>query len=222
MTEQQNAFWEAIEVFEKEGLLNYVMLIGSWAEYIYQGFLFSEFIPNLKTRDIDFFYVNLRKPKERSIHIANSLLEKGFVYSENSLTGVGKFLKDGLIELEFLTLALGKGNPVNEIPSLKIKAEALRELALLNKYPLQLNCRGYIITVPEPEAYVMQKILVNPMRSEGKKAKDIQAVANLTKYIDKSRLSHVFECLSTKEQHIVNAVRKQHFLGFRNLAKICG
>jgi len=29
VTEQQTAFWEAIYVFDKEGLLPYVMLIGS-------------------------------------------------------------------------------------------------------------------------------------------------------------------------------------------------
>jgi hypothetical protein len=43
MAEQQAAFWDVIEVFEKEGLLSYVMLIRSWAEYIYQHHLISGF-----------------------------------------------------------------------------------------------------------------------------------------------------------------------------------
>ena len=53
MTEQQTAFWEAIDVFDKEGLLPYVMLIGSWAEYIYQYHFKSDFKANLRTRDVE-------------------------------------------------------------------------------------------------------------------------------------------------------------------------
>jgi len=34
--EQEKEFWNIIEAFKAEGLLPYVMLIGSWAEYIYQ------------------------------------------------------------------------------------------------------------------------------------------------------------------------------------------
>jgi len=40
MTEQQTAFWDTIKVFE-EGLLPYVMVIGLWAEYIYQHYYIS-------------------------------------------------------------------------------------------------------------------------------------------------------------------------------------
>ena len=31
---QENAFWETIKIFEDEGLLPYIMIVGSWAEYI--------------------------------------------------------------------------------------------------------------------------------------------------------------------------------------------
>lgn len=33
---QENIFWETIEVFDKQGLLPYIMIIGSWSEYIYK------------------------------------------------------------------------------------------------------------------------------------------------------------------------------------------
>jgi len=80
LKEQENAFWEAIDAFDKEGLLPYVMLIGSWAEYIYQFYFKSGFVPNLKTRDVDFLYLNLRRRKN-DINITSALLEKGFVYA---------------------------------------------------------------------------------------------------------------------------------------------
>jgi hypothetical protein len=77
--EQQAAFWDAIEVFEREGLLPYVMLIGSWAEYAYQFHFKSGFRPNLRTRDIDFLYINLNRPK-KDIKLSNGLKEKGIVF----------------------------------------------------------------------------------------------------------------------------------------------
>ena len=36
MTEQQKEFWGILEIFKNENLLPYVMLIGSWAEFIYE------------------------------------------------------------------------------------------------------------------------------------------------------------------------------------------
>jgi len=77
MAEQQAAFWDIIEVFEKEGLLSYVMLTGSWAEYIYQHNLISGFKANLRTRDIDIFYPNLNRPQNRDINIMSSMKAKG-------------------------------------------------------------------------------------------------------------------------------------------------
>ena len=60
--EQQAAFWQTIKVFDDIGLLPYVMIIGSWAEYFYPMLFDTDFIPNLKTRDIDFFYKNINLP----------------------------------------------------------------------------------------------------------------------------------------------------------------
>ena len=59
MIDQQSAFWDIIEVFNCEGLLPHVMIIGSWAEFLYQHHMDSGFAANLKTRDVDFLYYNL-------------------------------------------------------------------------------------------------------------------------------------------------------------------
>jgi hypothetical protein len=56
---------------------------------------------------------------------------------------------------------------------------------MLADYPLELGCNNYVITVPEPEAYVLQKLLTNPVRMpQGKKEKDIQAVRGLLKHLN--------------------------------------
>lgn len=214
MTEQEIAFWETVVVFEKEGLLPYVMLIGSWAEYIYENFLYTEFKANLKTRDVDYFYRNLRKPLNQRINISDSLKEKGFIYTENRLDGVGKFIKEDLLELEFLTRVLGQGQPINEIPSLKIKAVGMREVNMLAEYPLAIDCNGYNITVPEPEAYMIHKLIINSKRTPEKMEKDIRAMRELIRFADKERLREISLKMSRKEQALIEKTKSVHFIEF--------
>jgi len=213
MTEQQAAFWDSIEVFDKEGLLPFVMLIGSWAEYIYQFYFKSDFMSNLKTRDVDFLFRNLNIPK-RKIELSKALEEKGFVYREDYLTGVGKFSKENFLEIEFITRVLGKGERAYEkIPSIGVKAEGLRAVNILADYPLTFKCRGYDIVVPEPEAYVMQKLIINTTRNpEDKKEKDIQAIRQLLKHINKNRVHEIYSRLTKAQKQTVDTVSKAHFI----------
>ena len=213
MNEQQSAFWDIIEVFNKEGLLPYVMLIGSWAEYIYQYYFQSDFRPNLRTRDVDYLYINLKKPQESMVGLFDKMREKEFIYVEDALSGIGKFVKEDLLELEFITRVFGKGQSTNMIPSLNIKAEGLREVNMLADYPLTLECNEYMITVPEPEAYILQKLFANPTRKpEFKKEKDIQAIRELLPHINKSRIRQLLDNLSRKEQQTINTVCTKYFI----------
>ena len=214
MTEQQMAFWDTISAFHDEGLLPHVMLIGSWAEYIYQHHL-ADFQANLRTRDVDFLYPNLYRPKNQRIEIVKSLENKGFMYMVDRLSGVGKFIKEDYLVLEFITLALGKGEPVNTIPSLNIKAEGMREVNMLAQFPVDIECNGFVITVPEPEAYILQKLSAYPTRKpEYKKEKDIQAVRELLQHIDLDRLKQILSTITKKAQKNVSAVQAEHFIEF--------
>ena len=76
---QELVFWEIIDVFNKQGLLPHVMLVGSWAEYIYERSYLEGFTANLRTRDVDFLYRNIRRPAGR-IDISQALKDKGFIY----------------------------------------------------------------------------------------------------------------------------------------------
>jgi hypothetical protein len=204
MNEQQEiVFWETIDIFDKEGLLSYIMIIGSWAEYIYSFYFVSNFEPNLRTRDLDFLYRNVRKPS-RKVNIATKLLQKGFVYNEDPLTGVGKFHKGNVLEIEFLTRALGKGEDATTIPSIGIIAESLRGVNMLADYPLELDCRDYIVSVPEPAAYVLQKLYISEKRKPEKRDKDIRAVRELLKHIKSSEKDN------KKLNIIYNGLHKNH------------
>ena len=47
---QEKAFWDAIEVFSSTGSLPHIMIIGSWAEYLYTYYFVDGYEPNVRTR----------------------------------------------------------------------------------------------------------------------------------------------------------------------------
>lgn len=214
--EQENIFWETIDVFDKQGLLPYIMIIGSWAEYIYSYYFKTDFIPNMKTRDLDFLYRNINKPHNR-ISIISELTKKGFIYREDTITGVGKFFKENLLEIEFLTRAIGKGTATKKIPSIGIIAESLHTINMLSDFPLELECKDYIVTVPEPAVYVLQKLYTNPTRKPDKQEKDIRAIRELLPHIkssenDSVRLKTIFCSLHKNYQNTILGVCKKNFI----------
>lgn len=215
-TEQEIAFWETVDIFNKQGLLPYIMLIGSWAEYIYMDYFKTGYESGMKTRDLDFLYRNIRRP-ENKISIITELSKNGFIYSEDVLTGVGKFYKEGLLEVEFLVRAIGKGSSTIKIPSIGITAESLRTVNMLADFPLEMKYRNYIVTVPEPAAYVLQKLYTNPTRRADKREKDIRAIKLLLPHIksskyDNSRLILIFNSLHKNHQKIITATCESNFI----------
>lgn len=63
MSTQQTEFLRFIKLLDDNDLLQHVILIGSWAEFLYKekGIL-PGFEANIKTLDIDFLLKKLRKP----------------------------------------------------------------------------------------------------------------------------------------------------------------
>jgi len=211
--EQEKEFWDVIKIFSSMGLLPYVMIIGSWAEYIYQDYFESGFKANLRTTDVDFLYKNLNKPNKK-IHIIKALEDGGFKYSQNLLSGVTKFSKEGILDIEFLIRVLGKGDPQNrEIPALGIVGIGLREVNMLEPYPIVVESNNYSILVPEPEIYILHKTLISSKRlKHEKREKDIQSARELLPYINKERMRNMFDKLPKKQQKAIEENREKHYL----------
>ena len=104
---QEQVFWETLKIFNEIGLSQHVMLIGSWAEYFYTDIFKTGFQPEIRTRDIDFMYRNISIPDEK-IPLIAALTHNGYLYTEDPYSGVAKFCKEDLLELEFLTRVKGK------------------------------------------------------------------------------------------------------------------
>ncbi|MFZ5634146.1 MAG: GSU2403 family nucleotidyltransferase fold protein [Bacillota bacterium] len=186
MERQKEIFWETLSTFQEIGLLENLLLVGSWAEYIYQ-FCLKDFFPIIRTRDMDFLIKNIRRPA-RKINIYEVLESKGFIVDTDYLTGVTKFYKEGVLELEFLVLEKGRGQLEPYIVEpLGIKAEGLRHMDFLLFNSITVETKGIRISVPSPQAYLLHKLIINDQRQVDKKEKDIESVINLLEYINQDK-----------------------------------
>ena len=176
-------FWELIAVLSESGMLPNVMIVGSWAEYLYRFCFGSSYIPNLKTHDIDLYYGNPCLEFEAEDAIVGKLHNAGFLaYNEGG--HLRSFFKEG-IEVEFLSSQLGEGPGLIELAGTGIYAEKLSSMEMLR--PLLLEARGYTMKVPTPASYVCHKLYINPRRYPvSKRLKDIEAVRSLLLYMGDS------------------------------------
>lgn len=169
-------FWDIVEVLRQSALLPHVMIIGSWAEYLYPYYFGGNFTPNLKTHDIDVFYGNPFLEIPGAENLRENFRRLGFVPCQN-FSEAGTFFKDG-IEVEFLSAQMGTGPGLVELSSTGIMAEKLKDLDMLR--PVLIEARGYEIRVPTPSSYIAHKLYINPERRPAeKRPKDIEAVRGL-------------------------------------------
>lgn len=173
-------FWEIIEVLNRSALLPHVMVIGSWAEYLYTYCIGDDFIPNLKTRDVDPYYGNPFLEVEGAENLVENFRAANFMLDER-FADTGKFFKEG-IEVEFISSQVGSGAGMIEIPFTGVRAEKLSDLDMLK--PLWVAVRGYDINIPTPESYIAHKLYINPdRRPVSKRAKDVEAVRALLLHV---------------------------------------
>ena len=217
MNDIKKIFWETIKILKNNNILEHVVLIGSWAEYIYEksGYL-KNFEANLKTRDIDFLIRNINKPRE-AINIVDVLEKEGFETSIDYISGIYKFYKGKDLELEFLVREMGSGqSEPYEVPSFGIKAEGLRNTNMLIDNIDVIEVEDIKIIVPTPQAYLFQKIIINSKR-KSKAEKDYLSIENLLENIKSSdsefqKLKDLFNVLTKKQKKIISKFLKDNLL----------
>jgi hypothetical protein len=214
--EQEKIFWQIIGSLDELNLLYHVMIIGSWAEYLYSFYFQSDFHHNLLTRDLDLFFININKPNQK-IDLIGSFSKFGLIYQEDPFNGVGKFYKENLIEVEFLTRSMGSGFDNHTIKSIGIKSESLRSINIFLRYPCEVKCNGFCLKTPDPSAYILQKLMINKDRFGGKKEKDIRSIKELAQHIIKNKeefnkLQKIFFSLPKKSQEIIRNTTKSNFI----------
>lgn len=66
-TEQIEAFLSTIKILKDVGVLEHVIVVGSWAEYIYQESKALNLNASLKTHDMDLLVPNINYPRKKLI-----------------------------------------------------------------------------------------------------------------------------------------------------------
>ena len=85
------------------------------------------------------------------------------------------------LEIQFITPERGRGrDTAYDIKQLQVKAEGIRYLGILQDNSFTMKHEDIFLRIPEPEAYVLQKILASRKRNdEDKREKDLDAAFSI-------------------------------------------
>lgn len=211
MSIQQKEFSRFIKLLSDNDCLEHVILIGSWAEYVYQeSGLLKGFNSNIKTMDMDFLIKNLRKPLPEK-NIAALARAEGYLVESDVLTGVTKIYDKAGLEIEFLIGKKGAGVEQALKTNLGVTAQTLRHMEVIIRNTIEVDYFNMKITVPMPEAYTIHKIVINQDRGL-KQKKDQMAISNIWKSLDPVKTNQLAETLTKKEQRAFNQYCEEHGL----------
>lgn len=211
MNIQHREFIKFTKLLYDNDCLPYVVLIGSWAEFLYRELgILQGFEPNIKTMDIDFLLKNLRKPTPEK-NIVPLVKNAGYLVESDYLNGTTKIYDKNGLEIEFLINKKGAGLEPTLKTNLGVTAQTLRHLQILSNNTISLDYLGMEITVPTPEAYTVHKMIINKER-EKKQEKDRLAILNLWPHIDKAETSLLISKLTKKEANVVSCFMSENKL----------
>ncbi|MBM3707341.1 MAG: hypothetical protein FJW69_03215 [Actinobacteria bacterium] len=210
MKRKSSLFFKILNKLNEEGVLEDIVLIGSWCHYFYRVYFSNSFeIPLLRTLDVDFLIPN--PPKiHKKVNVPEILETLDFVPSHNYLTGYTKYVHPEL-ELEFLIAELGrgKGDEPYKIPQLNINAQGLRFLNLLQLHTLKIEDENITVTVPEPAAYVLHKFIIQERRlNEEKQKRDLLSAKEIGEFLlrnkkQQKKIKDIFNSLPGKWQKTI-------------------
>lgn len=191
-----------LKCLEESGSLSSVVIIGSWAEWCYEesGILGPEYSFPLKTLDADVLIPRLGGDGTGFIETAKRL---GFLYGEDRMTGSSRLFGMDGFEVEFLTPQRGDGRRPVPRPPMGVNPQQLSHLEVLGRFTLPLSVRGRSIIAPEPEAYALQKMVVNSRR-RSKAESDREKILNILPHLDGLRFSCIYDSLTKREKHMAD------------------
>lgn len=203
MSIQSDSFLRFVKLLNDHKCLSHVILIGSWAEFLYQQTgLLKGFEPNIKTLEVDFLLKKLRKPAV-PVNLTDLAKSKGYLVESDYLTGATKIYDKRGVEIEFLINKVGAGTEATLKTNLGVTAQSLRHMSILLANAVTISFYNMEITVPKPEAYLLHKMIIN--REHGiKQEKDRQAILRLWHYIEPNLYQEIYNTLSRKEKTLVD------------------
>lgn len=168
---------EVLRRMKKEGLLDKIMLVGSWCIVLYEDYFKGKSIlPVIRTRDLEFLFP-VPLDLDRKTDLYDLLKDLGFVLDYKGEQGYIIFQHPDLI-LEFLVPARGKeSDKPFPLDQLGINAQALRFMDALARNPIQILFNDVTVTLPHPVDFALHKLLIAGRRKERTKAEKDRAQA---------------------------------------------
>ncbi len=213
---QRELCLEILRRFNKIGILNDIILIGSWSAYFYnEYFVGTAYLDRaaLKTRDIDFLIHDPAKIRH-GVNVPEILRDLGFVIIYKGNKGYIKLEHPDLL-LEFLVLEKGRGiDKPFPLPKLGVNAVALRFLSFLSSNTIKVKIEDFYVTLPHPANFALHKLIIFQRRLRQDKAvKDRNiAIEILQSLIDKgesSIIKQIFNSIPQKwQKRVINGLSK--------------
>lgn len=213
MSKQDEIIDQLLKLLNKESLLEYLMLVGSWCLHIYRHtFKESDLLPPLRTTDIEFDASFLRRSPQK-IDLLVLLRTIGF---EVDFKGEGHIVMiRPEISIEFLVPEIGRGSSVPyPLPGFGINAQPLRFLSFLEEEIQTLPYKGLYVKVPHPARFALHKLLISQRRTKEYKAeKDVEqalAVWDMVARMGQAeKISELFHSLKPRwKAYIKSALQK--------------
>ena len=185
--ENERKLDEVIKAFADAGIIDDVVLIGSWCLGFYAG-LFNGFTPNVRTTDIDFYVPESKRMNASSL--SGCLRAINYDHFQDSMTSKSRFVSPDGFEIEFLAKLNRDGLSCVRLGASGVFAESLSYVDIFGTNYIEIQRNGIAVKVASPSAFVIQKILINDRRG-AKAEKDAQAVDYVLSFICASHKSGI-------------------------------
>lgn len=198
---QIEAFKNMLNAMNEANVLNGVIIVGSWAEYLYKHCNLLDYLLTMRTQDVDVLIKNMNKP---SGQVSKALQQHGFIMIPDN-NGLMKFDYLGELEVEFLLQERGVGQNKPYKTALNVTAQGLRHMDILLEYCITVNYNGIDVEIPMPFAYILHKLIINSQRQPYKQEKDADAVGSLFDAISndvRNQMLLVYKTELTKKERI--------------------
>lgn len=215
--ERSKLFEDVLRKLYSQGVLEDLILIGSWSLYLYKKhFKDNALVPLKRTLDIDFLIPNPPKIRHK-VDVEALLNELGFDPVHNMMNHLTKYVHPALT-IEFLMNQKGRGEiDVCKVNDLSVTAVQLRYLSLLEDNLIKVNYEGMLIQVAEPSAFTLHKYIVSGRRLKEEKAvKDLATAKEMTDFLltlpdERRKLQEIFTGLPKGwKKSIIDVVKLEH------------
>ncbi len=122
----ENELVEIISAFHKNGILDKLIVIGSWATYFYK-YIFENFQPTIRTTDLDFYLPEIKSMTAKE-KVGTALQPLNYDHVIDTLTNKSRFISPQGFEIEFLTKLRRDNHSVIRIDGLGVYVETLSNL----------------------------------------------------------------------------------------------